>query len=158
MTESEAEDLLASVSSQILTNGTASSGLEIGPDPNGIIKKPVTVKLHGIRYDYWGGLYAYYTLIFTGVIFKHTNNATWKFESIQYNNISKTSGREPICMTTEVTAAVAGPVINTDRTQASFTSTITANLVLTCAFGSKVSSMTDDIDGIYLAGDPVTIF
>jgi len=28
----------------------------------------------------------------------------------------------------------------------------------TCAFGRKVRSMNDDIDGTYLARDPVTIY
>jgi hypothetical protein len=158
MSDTEAEDKLQSVTSEIFTNGTASSGGDTGPDPDGHIKKPVTVQLHEIKYNYWGSYSSTYTLTFTGVIFKHINNPTWKWESIQYNGIPNTSGSEPPCFSTSVTAAVAGPVISTDKTQASFISIVTANLAITCLFGIKTKSMNDNINGIYLAGDPVTIY
>ena len=92
MTEQQAEEYLASITTTIYSNGASTSGQVIGPDANGKVTKPVIVKRHSIRYNYPGGTSAVYTLLFPGVIFKDAPIDPWRWESINFGEFALTEG------------------------------------------------------------------
>ena len=150
MTSEQAQAALAAVSATILSDGGSSTGSETGPDVNGIIKKPVIVKRHSIKYEFPGGKTATYTLFFPGVIFKTTTNSIWKWESLSFQTIERTAGSNPACLTASVNAIV-NLLISADKTKADFQAEVTANLEVSCALGWVLRTTHDPIYGTYYA-------
>ena len=152
MMEQEAADLLASVTTTVSSNGGSTSGTQTGPDANGKITRPVTVKRHQITYHYWGGYSATYTLFFPGVLFKNSPNDAWKWESINFSQFALTSGGAPPCLEQENSPTVA-ITISGDKLKATFTAVIASTLKISCAFGLVIANKQEDLNGIYPASD-----
>ena len=151
MTNEQAQAVLNSITASIVTNGTSEIGQATIPDANGIIRKPVVVKRHSINYTFPGGMTATYTLFFPGVIFKTTTNSTWKWESLSFQNIVRTAGTNPACLSASVSAAAQSVAISTDKTKADFQVEISADLEVSCLGGWVISTKHDTINGTYYA-------
>ena len=150
MTNEQAEAGLNIITTSIESNGISNIGQETGPDVNGIVKKPVVVKRHSIKYTFPGGITATYTLFFPGVIFRTTTNSLWKWESLTFQKIERTTGSNPACLSASVSATVS-LVISADKTKADFQAETTAELQVSCLGGWVIKTKSDPMDGTYYA-------
>lgn len=146
-----AREVLNAVTYTLLDEVSVSAGAESAPDSNGIIRKPVIVDRHSVTYNWMLGYKSTYTLIFRGVIFKTTANAMWRWESLVFDNVRKTSGSTPPCFSASTTASVAGPVISFDKETASFSAAVTTTLFVTCAKNYEHDSKTVPVNGSYIS-------
>jgi len=149
MSQEDARALLDAVTSEVVYEETPGGGSETAPDANGTIKKPVVLNRHSVNYNWGLGYSSKYTLFFSGVLFKTNANASWKWNSIKYDEVKKTSGGAPPCFTANVTATVSGPVISNDKYFAAFEADVTSSLEFACLGGKQVDSDTDKIIGSY---------
>jgi len=155
MTNEQAQASLNIVTTSIGSNGISIIGQQTAPDASGIIKKPVVVKRHSIKYTFPGGKTATYTLFFPGVIFKTTTNSVWKWsteqgEALHFEKIERTAGSNPACLSASVSAIVS-LVISTDKTKADFAAVVKADLQVSCLGGWIIKTKSDPIDGTYYA-------
>ena len=150
MTNEQAQAALNSITTSIESDGISIIGQETVPDVNGIIKKPVVVKRHSIKYTFPGGITATYSLFFPGVIFKTTTNSVWKWESLSFQKIERTAGSNPACLSASVSAIVS-LVISADKTKADFTAAVKAELQVSCLGGWIINTKTDPANGTYYA-------
>jgi len=150
MTNEQAQAALNTITTSIESNGIPIIGQETVPDVNGIIKKPVVVKRHSVKYTFPGGLTATYTLFFPGVIFKNTTNSVWKWESLSFQKIERTAGSNPACLSASVSANVS-LVISADKTKADFQAVVTGDIQVSCLGGWVIGTETDPINGTYYA-------
>ena len=150
MTNEQAQAALNLVTTSIESNGISVIGQQTVPDVNGIIKKPVVVKRHSIKYTFPGGQTATYTLFFPGIIFKTTTNPVWKWESLSFQKIDRTAGGNPACLSAAVSATVS-LAISADKTKADFAAVVKADLQVSCAGGWLIATQTDPMNGTYYA-------
>ena len=93
----EADALLAGISEGTNDDIRYTDGSESLPDENQIIKKNWNPEVYGFYFiDYIGGGSTIWTANFTGIVFRHSTNQTWKWEQLGYGGFTKT-GTHPIC-------------------------------------------------------------
>lgn len=61
------------------------------------------------------------------------------------------SGSTPPCITSDVTASVAGPLISNDKMSASFESVVSTTVSVGCLGGARVGTYSVPINGTYNA-------
>lgn len=148
MTNAEAQAALQAITTTILENGTDEVGTEIGPDPDGIIKQPILIKQHQMQYNWFAGYSSVYTLFFNAVRYRPENIPTWKWESVNFDKILKTSGGAPPCFSSSVSAS-ASVALSSDKKIATFTAIVTATAEISCLFGAEIRTMVDEISDSY---------
>lgn len=150
---SEVAAILDGVTRTQETEPASGGGAETLPDANGITRKPVNIHRSTITYNWILGYSSTYTLFFNGVLYKNAPNAQWKWETISFDQIAKTAGASPFCMSATVTASVSGPVKSSDKLTASFSSTVMCNVSWNCITSTEVKTYTDYINDTYAAND-----
>ncbi len=146
-----AQNILNSITTTLISNGGYASGAETAPDASGIIRKPVVVHNDGVTNNYGFGYSENHKLFFTGILFKNTQNAQWKWESLSYSDIQRVSGSTPPCISSNVSASVSGPIISTNKTEASYSAVVTTTVTVSCLAGAKVGTNISNFSRTYYA-------
>ncbi len=154
MTSAEAQSFLAGITGETEFEPTSGSGNETPPDPDGVIRKPVNINRHSVRFHFGFGYSSKYTLNFLGTLYKTNTNSQWKWESLAYNQITKTEGGTPPCVSASVTATVSGPIISSDKKAASFSAQVVLSVTISCLNGMEAGSYTQTVNGEYQSNDP----
>lgn len=85
---------------------------------------------------------------FSGIVYKNSDTDFWKWESINFVNVSK-EGNAPICFEYVMTANVAPPIIEPDKKKAQSAVSYSGNIKV-CIGGWQMKSFAGSLPTMYL--------
>lgn len=140
----EASAILAAITSQDLNEVEMNAGTASAPDPDGIIRKPVSPIWKFLRLNLGLGYFAEYSAFYSGVVFKTNSNATsWKWESLTFGNARRSAGNNPPCISTTLETTPASVIISPDKSDATHSLSYSVSVTAPCALGAEVNSYSN---------------
>jgi hypothetical protein len=137
--ESEAQGVLNAVTSETINNQDSESGNESAPDVNGIIRLPTTKSGVGLKLNIILNYSPVWHTKYTGVLFKTSTNAIWKWENFSFNNVQQTSGNMAPCISANISTNIS-TAISGNQLTAIASGSFSVSLNCSCLFGSAYGS------------------
>ena len=146
MTDTEAEDLLNSITSHQNIQFTWNIGKRT-VDGNGIIREPVVGKCSIYSLEFTTGLWIRYYANFPGVRYKLNPADRWKWESLEKSNLISQTGDYPICFDATMTASISTPVISANPEEATVGMNWQLAIQFQCLGGLKIKRFSGSWNG-----------